>query len=72
MSVDSRSYAAMDRILQEIAVVGRRLEAVDSKITDLSMASTSIRANIASFQDRVTDLDHRLTNVEGQLATLPE
>ncbi|KAJ1119529.1 hypothetical protein NDU88_007714 [Pleurodeles waltl] len=69
---DSCSDYAMERILQEITAVCRRLEAMDSKITDLSLASTSIRVDIASFQDKVTDLDHHLTTVEGQLVMLPD
>ncbi|KAJ1194355.1 hypothetical protein NDU88_003644 [Pleurodeles waltl] len=72
MPADSRSDDTMERILQEINAVGRCLEAMDSKITDLSAASTSIRADIASLQDKVTDLDHCLMTVEGQLVTLPD
>ncbi|KAJ1169862.1 hypothetical protein NDU88_001750 [Pleurodeles waltl] len=62
----------MERILQEITTVGRRLEAMDSKILDLSAASTSIRAYIACFQVLFRDLDHCLMTVEGHLATLLE
>ncbi|KAJ1136772.1 hypothetical protein NDU88_003186 [Pleurodeles waltl] len=72
VSADSHSDAATECILQEIAAVGLCLEAMDSKITDLSVASNSIRADIASFQDKFTDLDHCLMDVEGQLAMLPE
>ncbi|KAJ1206816.1 hypothetical protein NDU88_002213 [Pleurodeles waltl] len=68
---DSRLEDDMERFIQEIAAVGCHLDAMESKITDLSAASISIRADIASFQDMVTDLNHYLTNVEGQLATLP-
>ncbi|KAJ1218081.1 hypothetical protein NDU88_005667 [Pleurodeles waltl] len=50
--VDTRSDTAMEHILQEIAAVGRHLEAVDSKITDLSTDSKSIRADIAGFHDK--------------------
>ncbi|KAJ1185075.1 hypothetical protein NDU88_001870 [Pleurodeles waltl] len=71
-SANSHSDVATELILQEIDAVGRRLEAMDLKITDLSAASTSIWADIASFQHKVTDLDYHLTNGEGQLATLPE
>ncbi|KAJ1132591.1 hypothetical protein NDU88_010898 [Pleurodeles waltl] len=49
--------AAMDRILQEITALERRMEAMDSKISNLTIASTSIRANIAGFRETVTDLD---------------
>ncbi|KAJ1180984.1 hypothetical protein NDU88_006195 [Pleurodeles waltl] len=59
------------RILQEITAVGRRLEAMDLKISDLSAASTSIRADIARFQVTVTDFDNHLTTIENQIADLP-
>ncbi|KAJ1187464.1 hypothetical protein NDU88_004240 [Pleurodeles waltl] len=53
--VDSRSDTAMERILQEISAVCHRLEAMDSKITELSADSKSIHADIAGFQDKVTE-----------------
>ncbi|KAJ1209246.1 hypothetical protein NDU88_004624 [Pleurodeles waltl] len=59
---------AMERILQELSAVGCRLEAMNSKITDFK----SIRADIAGFQDKVTDLDHRLHTVENKVAALPD
>ncbi|KAJ1151051.1 hypothetical protein NDU88_003838 [Pleurodeles waltl] len=65
---DTHSDTAMEHILQETAAVGCRLEAMDSKITDPFKASHSIRSVISSFHDKVTNLDHRLTEVEGQLA----
>ncbi|KAJ1116689.1 hypothetical protein NDU88_004895 [Pleurodeles waltl] len=52
---DPHPTEAVDRILQEIAAVGRRLEAMDSKISDLIVASTSIRADIAGFRKTVND-----------------
>ncbi|KAJ1148593.1 hypothetical protein NDU88_001421 [Pleurodeles waltl] len=69
---DPRTVEAMDRILQEITAVGHRLEAMDLKISDLSEASNSIRADIAGFRETVTDLDHHLTTVDDQIATLPD
>ncbi|KAJ1164791.1 hypothetical protein NDU88_005225 [Pleurodeles waltl] len=69
---DEQSDAATERILKEIAAVSPRLEAMDSKITDISVASHSIRSDIASFNDKVTNLDHHLTAVESQLAVMPE
>ncbi|KAJ1177729.1 hypothetical protein NDU88_002981 [Pleurodeles waltl] len=45
---------------------------MDLKISDLSVASTSIWADIAGFHETVTDLDHRLTTVQDQVATLPD
>ncbi|KAJ1105044.1 hypothetical protein NDU88_002452 [Pleurodeles waltl] len=71
-SVDSHSETAMDSILQDITTVGRRLEAMDSKITDLATDSKSIIADIPGFQDKVTDLDQQMTAVEGRIAALPD
>ncbi|KAJ1113532.1 hypothetical protein NDU88_001774 [Pleurodeles waltl] len=51
-AVGTHSDTAMERILQEISAVGHRLEAMDSKIPDLSANSKSIRVDIASFQAR--------------------
>ncbi|KAJ1143708.1 hypothetical protein NDU88_010013 [Pleurodeles waltl] len=68
----SHSMEMADRILLVIAAVGCRLEAMDSKISDLTVASTSIRADIAGFRETVTDLDQRLTTVEDQVAALPD
>ncbi|KAJ1162264.1 hypothetical protein NDU88_002732 [Pleurodeles waltl] len=48
---------AVDRILQEIAAVGLRLETMDSRISDLTVASSSIRADIAGFRETVNNLD---------------
>ncbi|KAJ1188858.1 hypothetical protein NDU88_005615 [Pleurodeles waltl] len=62
---------AMDRILQENAAVGRHLEAMDAKSSDLTVASTSIWADIAGFRETATDLDRRFTTVEDQVAALP-
>ncbi|KAJ1146034.1 hypothetical protein NDU88_012316 [Pleurodeles waltl] len=46
------------RIVPEIAAMSRHLEAMDSKITDLSTDFKSIQADISGFQDKVTGLDH--------------
>ncbi|KAJ1177777.1 hypothetical protein NDU88_003029 [Pleurodeles waltl] len=61
-----------DRILMEITTVGRRLEAMDSKISDLTVASTSIQAEIAGFRETVHDLDRCLMTVEDQVVALPD
>ncbi|KAJ1132113.1 hypothetical protein NDU88_010442, partial [Pleurodeles waltl] len=45
---------------------------MDLKISDLFVASTSIRADKASFRETVTDLDQRLTTVEDHIAKLPD
>ncbi|KAJ1200395.1 hypothetical protein NDU88_004219 [Pleurodeles waltl] len=70
--VDSPPLEATDRILQEIASVGRRLEVMDLKITDLTLASSSIRADIAGFRETVTILDQRLSTVEDHVAAIPD
>ncbi|KAJ1166878.1 hypothetical protein NDU88_007274 [Pleurodeles waltl] len=57
LPAESHSIEATDRILQEIATVGCRLEAIDAKISDLTVAYTSIQADIAGFQETVTDLN---------------
>ncbi|KAJ1141610.1 hypothetical protein NDU88_007938 [Pleurodeles waltl] len=69
---DPPAPEATERILQEIALVGRRLEAMDQKITDVTIASSSICADIAGFKDTADALDQRLTTVEDQMATLPD
>ncbi|KAJ1171341.1 hypothetical protein NDU88_003204 [Pleurodeles waltl] len=59
-------------MLQEIASVGRRLEVMELKITDLTLASSSIRADIAGFRETVTNLDQRLSAVEYNIAAIPD
>ncbi|KAJ1151847.1 hypothetical protein NDU88_004626 [Pleurodeles waltl] len=70
--VDQPTLDATDRILQEIASVGRRLEAMDLKITDLTLASSSIHADIAGFRETANNLDQRLSAVEDHIATTPD
>ncbi|KAJ1159398.1 hypothetical protein NDU88_012065 [Pleurodeles waltl] len=70
--VDQPALDATDRILQEIASAGRRLEAMDLKITDLTLASSSIRANIAGFRETANNLDQRLSAAEDHIATTPD
>ncbi|KAJ1215231.1 hypothetical protein NDU88_002840 [Pleurodeles waltl] len=68
----SPSLEAADHILQEIAAVGCRLETMDSRIYELGVASSSIRADIAGFRETVNNLDQRLTIMEDQVAALPD
>ncbi|KAJ1129328.1 hypothetical protein NDU88_007699 [Pleurodeles waltl] len=70
--VDQPTLDATDRILQEIASVGRRLEVMDLKTTDLILASSSIRVDIAGFRETVTNLDQRLSAVEDHIAATPD
>ncbi|KAJ1143508.1 hypothetical protein NDU88_009816 [Pleurodeles waltl] len=62
---------ATDRILQEIAAVGRHLETMDARIFELTIASSSIRADIAGFRETVHSLDQCLTIMEEHVAVLP-
>ncbi|KAJ1153511.1 hypothetical protein NDU88_006270 [Pleurodeles waltl] len=49
----------MERNLQEITAVGKRLEGMDSKI----------HADIASFHNKLIGLDHRISLVQDKLNT---
>ncbi|KAJ1096621.1 hypothetical protein NDU88_001756 [Pleurodeles waltl] len=63
---DTSQGATMDRILQEISAVGRRLEGMDSMMTSLTEDTKSMRLDIAGFQSRVTALEQQMTTVETQ------
>ncbi|KAJ1164831.1 hypothetical protein NDU88_005265 [Pleurodeles waltl] len=67
---DPPTLEATEHILQEIASVGRRPEAMDLKITDFTITSSSIQADIAGFKDTADALNQRLTAVEDQMAAL--
>ncbi|KAJ1189430.1 hypothetical protein NDU88_006175 [Pleurodeles waltl] len=62
--VDAPQAATMDRILQEILGVGRRLEGMDSRMIFLTEETKSMRLDIAGFQSRVTTLEQWVTAVE--------
>ncbi|KAJ1210416.1 hypothetical protein NDU88_005780 [Pleurodeles waltl] len=68
---DAPQGATMDRILQEISSVGRRLEGMDSRMISLTEETKSMHLDIAGFQSRVATLEQRVTAVETQ-ATLTE
>ncbi|KAJ1159996.1 hypothetical protein NDU88_000498 [Pleurodeles waltl] len=61
--------ATMDRILQEISAVGRKLEGMDSAMASLTVETKSMRLDIADFQSQVTGLDQRVTMVETRIAS---
>ncbi|KAJ1184735.1 hypothetical protein NDU88_001538 [Pleurodeles waltl] len=63
--------ATMDRILQKISAVGRRLEGMDSRMISLTEETKSMHLDIAGFQSRVATLEQRVTAVETQ-TTLTE
>ncbi|KAJ1097646.1 hypothetical protein NDU88_002763 [Pleurodeles waltl] len=66
---DPTQEATMERILQEITEVGRRLEGMGSAITSLTAETKSMRFDIAGFQSRVTGLEQRLTTMEDHINT---
>ncbi|KAJ1163147.1 hypothetical protein NDU88_003610 [Pleurodeles waltl] len=59
----------MDRILQEISAVCRKLESMDSAMNSLTAETKSMRLDIAGFQTQVSGLDQRVTTVESQVAS---
>ncbi|KAJ1198577.1 hypothetical protein NDU88_002416 [Pleurodeles waltl] len=59
---------SMDRILQEISPVGRKLEGKDNAMTALTAETRSMRLEIAGFQSQISGLDHRVAVVESQVA----
>ncbi|KAJ1142004.1 hypothetical protein NDU88_008332 [Pleurodeles waltl] len=69
---DTSQGATMDRILQEISAVGRRLEGIDSMMTSLMEDTKSMRLDIVGFQSRMTALEQWLTTVETQAALVPD
>ncbi|KAJ1141135.1 hypothetical protein NDU88_007470 [Pleurodeles waltl] len=61
--------ATMDRILQEISAVSRKLEGMDSAMVALTMETRSMRLDIAAFQSQISGLDQRVVTVETQVAS---
>ncbi|KAJ1116179.1 hypothetical protein NDU88_004397 [Pleurodeles waltl] len=49
----------MERILQEISAIGRRLEGIDSNISSLAEKTKSIQTDIPGFQTRLMGLEQR-------------
>ncbi|KAJ1101080.1 hypothetical protein NDU88_006154 [Pleurodeles waltl] len=66
---DSTQESAMDRILQEMSVVGRMLKGMDSAVVSLTAETKSIHLDIAGFQTRVLGLEQRVTTIEAQVTT---
>ncbi|KAJ1124466.1 hypothetical protein NDU88_002927 [Pleurodeles waltl] len=64
--------ATMERILKEITALGRRLEWMVSTISALAAETNSNHLDIASFQCRVSVLEHHITAVEDHLDTITE
>ncbi|KAJ1171229.1 hypothetical protein NDU88_003099 [Pleurodeles waltl] len=66
---DDTQGASMDRMLQEISVVGRKLEGMDSAMVALTAETRSMRLEIAGFQSQISGLDQQVTTVETQVAS---
>ncbi|KAJ1202366.1 hypothetical protein NDU88_006166 [Pleurodeles waltl] len=69
---DKDQSTTMDRILQEITTVSRRIEGMDASITSLTLETKSMRSDIAGFQYRVTGLEQRMGSLETQINTSQE
>ncbi|KAJ1101571.1 hypothetical protein NDU88_006638 [Pleurodeles waltl] len=69
---DKEQPTTMERILQEITAVSRRIEGRDTSIYSLTLETKSMRSDIASFQSRVTGLEHRMGNLETHMATIQD
>ncbi|KAJ1215952.1 hypothetical protein NDU88_003558 [Pleurodeles waltl] len=66
---DTAQGATMDRILQEISAVGRKLKGMDSAMASLMVETKSMCLDIAGFQSHVTGLYQRVTSVETHIAS---
>ncbi|KAJ1115116.1 hypothetical protein NDU88_003342 [Pleurodeles waltl] len=69
---DGDQPETMERILQEITAVSRRIEGIDASISSLTLETKSIRTDIASFHSRVTGLEHRLGALETHMPTIQD
>ncbi|KAJ1171555.1 hypothetical protein NDU88_003416 [Pleurodeles waltl] len=66
---DKEQSITMEKILQEITAVSRRIEGMDASISSLTLETKSMRSDIAGFQTRVTGLEHRMGSLETQVTT---
>ncbi|KAJ1216059.1 hypothetical protein NDU88_003665 [Pleurodeles waltl] len=64
---DPTQEATMDLKLQEISVVGHRLEGMDNAITSLTAETKSMHLDIAGFQSPVSGLEQRVVTVEDHI-----
>ncbi|KAJ1169782.1 hypothetical protein NDU88_001673 [Pleurodeles waltl] len=62
----------MDRILQEILAVGRRLEGMDNAMVSMAVETKSIRMDIASFQTHILGLEQRVSKVEAHASSFQD
>ncbi|KAJ1191236.1 hypothetical protein NDU88_000552 [Pleurodeles waltl] len=66
---DDTQGATMNRILQEISAVSRKLEGMDNDMVALTAETRSMRLDIGGFQSQMSGLDQRVTMVESQVAS---
>ncbi|KAJ1138860.1 hypothetical protein NDU88_005241 [Pleurodeles waltl] len=66
---DDTQGATMDRILQEISAVSRKLEGMDNAMVALTAETRSVRLDIVGFQSQMSGLDQQVTKVETQEAS---
>ncbi|KAJ1199420.1 hypothetical protein NDU88_003256 [Pleurodeles waltl] len=62
----------MDRTLQEISAVGRRLEGMDNAMVSMAVETKSICTEIASFQTRVLGLEQLVSYVEAEASSFQD
>ncbi|KAJ1213965.1 hypothetical protein NDU88_001594 [Pleurodeles waltl] len=66
---DDTQGVTMDRILQEISAVSRRLEGMDNAMVVLMAETRSMLLDIAGIQSQISGLDQRVATVETQVAS---
>ncbi|KAJ1199088.1 hypothetical protein NDU88_002926 [Pleurodeles waltl] len=69
---DTEQTKTMERILQEISAVSRRLEGMDTVTTSLITETKSMHLDIAGFKSRVTGLEHRVVTLETHIHTVQD
>ncbi|KAJ1103817.1 hypothetical protein NDU88_001238 [Pleurodeles waltl] len=69
---DRDQPATMERILQEITAVTRRMEGMDASISSLTLETKSIRTDIAGFHSRVMGLKSRVETLETHMSTIQD
>ncbi|KAJ1170989.1 hypothetical protein NDU88_002860 [Pleurodeles waltl] len=69
---DGDQPATMERILQEITAVSRRIEGMNASISSLTLETKSIRTDIAGFHSQVMGLEHRVGSLETHMSTTPD
>ncbi|KAJ1180763.1 hypothetical protein NDU88_005980 [Pleurodeles waltl] len=69
---DGDQPATMERILQEITAVSRRIEGMDASISSLTLETKSIQTDIAGFHPRVMGLESRVETLETHMSTIQD